>query len=62
MQAQDTPQARDERCEQITVWACPICGYWRSEESTGVHQAFPKDGRGRGERHVLEPTTYVRVC
>ncbi len=45
--------------ERITVWACPKCGYWRQDKSTGVHQTVnPEDMRGRMLIHELQETTY----
>jgi hypothetical protein len=46
--------------ERIEVWACPECGYWRKERSTGVHVVYP--GRGPGVSHALVKTTYVLVA
>lgn len=45
---------------EITVWACPVCGYWREDKSSGVHQtANPDDPTGRMVRHDLDAVTYV---
>lgn len=45
---------------EITVWACPTCGYWRDQQTTGRHQTDnPDDPRGRMVVHELERTVYV---
>lgn len=45
---------------QIVVWACPTCGYYRTDQSTGRHQVTnPEDPNGRMVTHVLERVTYV---
>lgn len=40
----------------IVVWACPRCGYWRSEKSTGVHMIY--EGTGPGVEHPLVQASY----
>jgi hypothetical protein len=44
----------------IKVWACPQCGYWRQEKSSGVHVDYPTRA-SKGERHELVPLEYRRV-
>lgn len=49
--------------EQITVWACPACGYWRQNEATGVHAApDPQNPSGPFVTHELVETTYSRLA
>jgi len=43
--------------QTIQVWACPECGYWRKDQSTGVHAYFPDDGKA--VRHELVQVTYT---
>lgn len=52
-----TEKAPDKTPPQIEVWVCPECGYWRKDESTGVHQVFGKESKG--ELHPLVKTTYI---
>lgn len=47
---------------EISVWACPTCGYWREEKRTGIHTAVnPEDPRGRMVAHPLVKTTFWKA-
>ena len=47
---------------RITVWWCDLCGYWRQEQSTGVHAAVnPANPRGSYLSHPLVPVVFEMV-
>ncbi len=47
---------------RITVWWCNECGYWRKEQTTGIHAAVnPRDRNGRFLSHPLRPVTFEMV-
>lgn len=48
---------RDRTPPSIVAWVCPQCGYWRQEESTGVHMFYA--GTGAPERHRLVQAQYI---
>jgi hypothetical protein len=50
----------DQTPGRITVWACPICGYWRQKEDTGIHMFWPDNGRGIA--HALVEASYIYEC
>lgn len=47
----------DQTPGRIYVWVCPVCGYWRQEETTGVHMLYPSTGPG--VRHTLVQAAYI---
>jgi hypothetical protein len=47
---------------RITVWWCDKCGYWRQEQSSGVHQTSnPAEWRGPMVVHELRPVIFEQV-
>ncbi len=45
---------------RVTVWFCDECGYWRKDESTGVHQTTnPANPNGAMVRHPLRAVEFV---
>lgn len=58
---QDSAPFEEDRVPlQIVVWACPECGYWRQERSTGVHYIpDPRDPRGHQAMHELVEAYYA---
>lgn len=46
--------------QEIKVWACPVCGYWRQEKRSGVHVTTTQDDpRGKMLTHQLVEAVYV---
>lgn len=44
----------------IVVWYCEVCGYWRKEKATAIHQTTnPDDPTGKMAVHVLHPKEFV---
>lgn len=48
---------------RLFVWFCDECGYWRKDESTGVHTANnPADPGGPMLRHALRRAWFEEVA
>lgn len=44
---------------EIDVWCCPLCDYWRKDETSGIHKAEnPDNPHGWLVEHELERVTF----
>ena len=57
--ASETPTPLSQRV-RIVVWFCEECGYWRPDETTGVHMVpNPADFNGKLICHELHAVEFA---